>query len=440
MGRSSPASGAAVATFTLMSAFGVHSEVGRLRKVMVHRPDLSLERLTPTNRDELLFDDVLWVERAQQEHDQFVSELSTRGVEVFYVHDLLVQALAVPAARTWAIEHSVSPYTVGTSSVDLVQATLEAMDADTLATHLIGGLTRAEVTAYAGTGVTAHSLTASTTGASAFVLPPLPNHLFTRDSSCWVYDGVSLNPMFWPARQLETVNIGVIYRFSPMFRDAEFPFWYPDAERAEEHDEFDLQDFGKASLEGGDVMPVGKRTVLIGVSERTTAQMVEVFAARLFERGAVDRVICPVLENKRTYMHLDTVFTFLDRDAVTVYPKVIETTRAFSIRPGAKPGLLEITPEASFLAGVADAIGIREADLRVVTTGGDAAQQEREQWDSGNNVVAIEPGIVIGYARNTHSNANYRAAGIEVVEIDGFEVGKGRGGGHCMTCPLLRDP
>lgn len=423
-----------------MNEFGVHSEVGKLRKVLVHRPDLSLKRLTPSNRDELLFDDVLWVEHAQREHDQFVEEFTSRGVEVFHVHELLAEALKSPGAREWAIEHTVTPYTVGPSAVDAVRETLSNWDPDELATHLIGGVTKAELRERGNGELAAHSLTASTTPDSAFVLPPLPNHLFTRDSSCWLYDGVSLNPMFWKSRQAETVNLGIIYRFHPMFQNAKFHFWYPDAGHSEEHDEFDIQDFGRAALEGGDVMPVGNKTVLIGLSERTTPRMAEILALRLFEKGAADRVIAVELEKKRSYMHLDVVFTFMDRDAVTVYPKVIGSTKAFSIRPGDKPGTLEVTPEKSFLAGVADAIGIKEKALRVVTTGGDEAQQEREQWDSGNNVVAIEPGVVVAYSKNVYSNRKYREAGIDVIEIDGFEVGKGRGGGHCMTCPLLRDP
>ncbi len=418
----------------------MHSEVGKLRKVMVHRPDLSLRRLTPSNRDELLFDDVLWIEQAELEHAHFVAELRNRDVEVFLVHDLLAEALAQPGATAWAIEHTVSPYTVGPAAVDAVQGALANMDADTLATHLIGGVTWTELQPHADHDLTSHSLTVATTPASSFILPPLPNHLFSRDSSCWIYQGVSLNPMFWPARQRESVNIGIIYRFHPMFREASFEFWYPAAGHSEEHDEFDIQDYGRASLEGGDVMPVGQGTVLIGISERTSAQMVEVLARRLFERGAAERVVAVQLEKQRSYMHLDVVFTFMDRDTVTVYPKVIDSTRAFSLRPGDGPGSLDITPEKSFLDAVAHSIGIERKDLRVVTTGGDEAQQEREQWGSGNNVVAIEPGVVVSYSKNVSSNAKYREAGIEVIEIDGFEVGKGRGGGRCMTCPLLRDP
>lgn len=423
-----------------MEAFGVHSEVGKLRKVMVHRPDLSLKRLTPSNRDELLFDDVLWVEQAQREHDQFVRELESRGVEVFHVQKLLQEALAMPGAREWAIQHTVSPYTVGPAAVDAVGEALSSMEPEDLATHLIGGVTRAELMEHADSDLALHSLTASTTSDAAFILPPLPNHLFTRDSSCWLYGGVSLNPMFYPSRQLETVNIGVIYRFHPMFKQAEFEFWYPDAGHSDEHDEFDIQDFGRSALEGGDVMPIGHGTVLIGISERTTPQMVEVLAQRLFEKNAATRVIGVDLEKQRSYMHLDVVFTFMDRDAVTIYPKAIDSTKAYSIRPGDKPGSLDITAEKSFLAAVADALGFKKtSDLRVVTTGGDEAQQEREQWDSGNNLVAIEPGVVVAYSKNIYSNQKYREAGIDVVEIDGFEVGKGRGGGHCMTCPLLRD-
>jgi arginine deiminase len=423
-----------------MTAFGVHSEVGKLRKVMVHRPEMSLKRLTPSNRDELLFDDVLWVEQAQREHDEFAAAFKERGVEVFYVQELLQGALETEGAREWALEHKVTPYTVGPAAVDAVRAALANMGSEQLAAHLIGGVTRAELMKYSNGDLGAHSLEAAVTSDTDFILPPLPNHLFTRDSSCWLYNGVSLNPMFYPSRQLETVNIGTIYRFHPMFRKAKFPFWYPDPGHEEEHDEFDIQAFGRAALEGGDVMPVGNKTVLVGISERTTAPMVEQLALRLFEKQAAERVIAVQLEKKRSYMHLDVVFTFMDRDVVSVYPKVIESTKAFTLRPGKGKHLLDVRPEKTFIGAVAEAIGVKEKDLRVVTTGGDAAQQEREQWDSGNNLVCIEPGVVVAYSKNIYSNKKYREAGMNVIEIDGFEVGKGRGGGHCMTCPLLRDP
>jgi arginine deiminase len=427
-----------------MTGFGVHSEVGKLRKVLVHRPDLSLERMTPSNRDELLFDDVVWVEQAQREHDRFVEELRARGVEVFYVHDLLSEALAAPGGAEWAIEHTVGPFAVGPyaepSTVNAVQGALATMDPDTLATHLVGGVTPAELMEHADSDPALRSIVAPTTEDSSFILPPLPNHLFTRDSSCWIYGGVSLNPMFLPSRQRETINLAVIYRFHPMFAAADFELWYPDAGQSDEPDEFDTQGFGRSSLEGGDVMPIGNGTVLMGISERTTPQMVEVLAERLFVGGGAERVIGVELEKKRSYMHLDLVFTFMDRDTVSIYPKVVEAAKAFSIRPGDKPGSLDVTPEAGFLSAVADSVGIVEKDLRIVTTGGDQAQQELEQWNSGNNVVAIEPGVVVAYSKNIYSNQKYREAGIDVVEIDGFELGKGRGGGHCMTCPLLRDP
>ncbi len=419
-----------------MSGFGVHSEVGKLRQVIVHRPELSLKRLTPGTHDELLFDDVLWVERAQWEHDQFVARMRERDVEVFYVQDLLGEALAASDdARTRIIERVANEYTVGIGLVEDVGAILSSMAPDVLARHLIGGLTLEESGLDLGATKGTSLIAAAVDDPSTFVLPPLPNSLFTRDSSCWIYGGVSINPMYWPARRREAYNMAVIYRAHPMFADGGFDYWYPplgDDER------FNTEDFGLASLEGGDVEIIGNGAVAIGLSERTQARMIEQIARALFEKGAADRVIAAVMTKDRAHMHLDTVFTMLDRDKATAYPQVVGGIRAISLRPGSKPGTLDVREDKDFVSAVADALGI--AKLHIVETGGDRYQQEREQWDDGNNVVALEPGVVVAYERNTFTISKMREAGVEVVEIAGFELGKGRGGGHCMTCPVSRDP
>ena len=336
--------------------FGVHSEVGKLRKVMVHRPELSLQRLTPSNHDDLLFDDVLWVERAQYEHDQFVEKMRQHGVEVFYLRDLLGEALAASdEGRGRLIELAVSEYTVGVSLVDDVRARLWGMAPDELARHLIGGLTVAEAELDLGKLGVVSLGAAALDDTSAFVLPPLPNTLFTRDSSCWIYGGVSVNPMYWPARRLEAYNVAAIYRYHPMFADAEFDYWYPPLG---DDGRFQAADFGRSSLEGGDVQPIGNGTVLIGLSERTQARMIEQIARALFAKGAAERVIAVVMTKDRAHMHLDTVFTLLDRDKVTAYPKVIDQVRAISLRPGPSEGQFHVTEEKGFLPAVADALGV----------------------------------------------------------------------------------
>jgi arginine deiminase len=267
-----------------METFGVHSEVGRLRKGMVHRPELSLQRLTPSTHDELLFDDVLWVERAQYEHDQFVARMRERGVEVFVLRDLLAETLAASDdARRRLVELAASEYTVGVSLVDEVRAVLWNMKPDQLAKHLIGGLTVAESGLDLGKFKASSLPAAALNDTSAFVLPPLPNTLFTRDSSCWIYGGVSINPMYWPARRLEAYNVAAIYRAHPMFAGASFEYWYP---HLGDDGRFQVEDFGRSSLEGGDVQPIGNGTVLIGLSERSQARMIEQIARDAAEGDA----------------------------------------------------------------------------------------------------------------------------------------------------------
>lgn len=419
-----------------MGQLGVYSEVGKLRKVIVHRPGLCLERLTPQNRTEFLYDDVVWVERAIEQHDAFTDVLRDHGVEVLYVQDMLAEAIASSEeARGYIVDRAVSSYTVGLSLVHELRAWLFALSAEHLARVLIGGLLISELDGLDLGRLTRHSLGAVLAEPNSFVLPPLPNTMFTRDSSAWLFGGVVLPPLFWHTRRLEVANSSAIYRHHPYFAEKEFSFWYPPAGDSER---FAVEDFGHgASLEGGDVMVIGNGTVLVGMGERSTGRMVEHIARSLFNSGSAERVIACRMQLDRAYMHVDTVFGLLDRDAVTLYPPVVDGMTVYSIRPGDHGDAFDITEEKGLLDAVGDALG--QKNLRVVPTGGDSFQSAREQWDDANNVVALEPGLVIAYAHNVRTNKNLRDAGIEVIEVDGSQLGKGRGGCHCMTCPIQRD-
>ncbi|VBA61094.1 arginine deiminase [Mycobacterium attenuatum] len=395
---------------------GSNSEVGTLRVAILHRPGAELRRLTPRNSDQLLFDGLPWVSRAQEEHDEFAELLRSRGITVLLLSQLLTEALASGAARMQGVAAAVDARRLGLPLAQQLSAYLRSLDPVRLAHVLTAGMTFSELPSDIAIDV---SLVVRMHQDGDFVIEPLPNLVFTRDSSIWIGPRVVIPSLALRARVREASLTDIIYAHHPRFTGVR---------RAYES--------RTAPVEGGDVLLLAPGVVAVGVGERTTPAGAEALARSLFDDDLAHTVLAVPIAQKRAQMHLDTVCTMVDVDTVVMYAAVVDTLSAFTIRRC--PNGVTISDAAPFVQAAANAMGIDK--LRVIDTGLDPVVAEREQWDDGNNTLALSPGVVVAYERNAQTNARLEAAGIEVLTIAGSELGTGRGGPRCMSCPAARDP
>lgn len=398
------------------------SEIGQLCKVLVSRPSLAHERLTHANCASLLFEEPIWVQRAREEHDAFRMIMEARGVRVYEVQHLLEDTLTIREGRAFVLDRLLSSTRMGPIFGPILRQWLDGVTSHALARVCVGGLVLDDLPASLDGRIFREWF-----HKSDFIVPPLPNLLFQRDPLSCIGSGVVINPMHFKARNAESsIVMRSIVKFHPLFHGT--PIWYGDSDEA----------FDMATLEGGDIMPIGNGCLFVGVSERTSLVGVGAVASALLNspQANVDRIVAIRMPKTRAQMHLDTVFTILDRNCVTAFTEVTDALQCYSIRRG-RAGDMEIAKESGTIYDVyKEVMGVSK--LKVIATGGDMFEADREQWDDGNNVLAIHPGCVIAYERNTYTNDKIRAAGIELVTISGQELGKGRGGPHCMSCPIER--
>ena len=402
------------------ASHGADSEVGQLQTVMLHRPGPELKRLTPRNNDKLLFDGIPWISRAQDEHDAFAQALRDRDVEVVYLTELLTETLESAEARAIAIAGALDGLHLGDTLRTYLATALVEQSPEELTASLTAGIRNDELRG-------GHGLVTSLLASDDFIIDPLPNLLFTRDSSVWISDRVAITSLAMPARERETQLTELIYTEHRRFKGTPT-----------------LHGWQREHVEGGDVLLLAPGVIAVGVGERTTPAGAERLARQVFRAGLAHTVLAVPIAQERATMHLDTVCTMVDVDKIVMYPNVAHSLAAYAVTVAAVNGdddhelELQVSPAEPFLVAAAKAMQIDT--LHQIDTGLDPVTAEREQWDDGNNTLAIAPRIAVAYERNIETNTRLEQSGIEVVAIAGSELGSGRGGPRCMSCPISRAP
>jgi arginine deiminase len=406
----------------------VGSEIGCLKRIIVQNPCVILHRLTNINKEDFLFDDVLDIDTAEKEHQDFCNILKNEGVEIFFLHNLLSEIIENQEAKEWLLNMQCSSNFLCRSISNEVKSFFSNQSAEFITNYLIGGILWKDL-GY-NYNQASHSLISHTISPMDFVLPPLPNHLFTRDSSTWIYNGVSLNPMAKHIRKRESTILSAIYKFHPIFTSCDFNFWSDN-----DHEDHNISN--RIFWEGGDILIIGNGIVMIGVGDRTSVQGIEKLAKELLYKSPVDKIIVAELPKERSYIHLDSVLTMLDQNCFTFYPAIVNTMQIWQVTANNNHGLHIKKITESLFDYLAKQLSCKK--LRLIPTGGDFFQMVREQWNSANNMLTIRPGVAVGYKSNYKTIENMRNAGIKVLTFAGSELSRGRGGARCMSCPFERD-